>query len=149
MEYRLTTVAACRVARIDRQRFNEYVSVGDFGCAPTTVSGRTRLFEEADLITLFIFAREIEKGLKPLIAGFIACAVGDEVRRHPDHNKVSICRFVNSPHYRVVPNDTDAAGLWLSGNPVFDVRAYNIAYVRDLIRLGVEEERSIVGPSDE
>ncbi|KQI67592.1 hypothetical protein AN189_14865 [Loktanella sp. 3ANDIMAR09] len=49
------TKAACRIAAVEYQRFNEIVSDGSYPCAPATTSGNSRVFEEADIAGLFLY----------------------------------------------------------------------------------------------
>jgi hypothetical protein len=72
---RIRSGTAMEIARIDRQKFNEYVADGFFNCAPQTRPGASRLFEFADLVSLYVFARLIEFGLRPERAGQLACGM--------------------------------------------------------------------------
>ena len=150
---KLTTTAACRVARIDRDRFNEAVSAGFFSCAPKTVPGRARLFDPDDMIALWLFRELMEDGLTKERAGYVACQVADAARAHPEAQAIS---FVNDYfsqwgdafHADQVPNHADWANLEFSGSDVRKVTTFNIAKLRELIAHQTEEERSIIGPDD-
>lgn len=145
---KLTTIAACRVARIDRQRFNEHVAAGDYPCAPKTVPGRSRLFDESDLIALFVFAREVERGVKPGAAGSLACQVRETLTDRPDAETSVLADIVSGPHSQLVQPDTKLAARWAIGVPL-KLTTYNVAGVRALVREGIEEQATIIGPEDD
>ncbi|WP_289145560.1 hypothetical protein [uncultured Sphingobium sp.] len=149
MDYQLTTVAACRVARLDRQRFNEYVAGGDYTCAPKTIPGRSRLFDEADMIALCIFAQEIEgQMMKPLMAGLNAEAVLAALRKRPDADHLTFAHIWQEPMLRLLVDKPLPAGENLVGKSVIRYTVYDIAAVRAVVRKGVEQERAIIGPDD-
>ena len=70
---RLTTKAACRVARLDPQRLNEAIARGDYPCAPSTVAGRARSFDPNDMIGRWYFREFLEDGYSVKRAGERAC----------------------------------------------------------------------------
>lgn len=148
MQKRLTTIAALRVVGMDRQRFNEYVSNGDYACAPDTVPGRARVFDESDMIALRIFAQEVEFGVSPRDAGRLACTVLDGIRRHPEDGTVTVVRGMHLKPFYLAPDDVEVANGEFAGRPVYDRRTFNIAWLRDYVRRGMEEEASIIGPED-
>jgi hypothetical protein len=134
------------VAKIDRQRLNEFVANGDYTCAPETTPGRSRLFEEMDLIALFIFAREMERGIKPSIAGQLASKVREALAQQPKAGIVTIGNPLNTAQLITVQKS-----IWrIAGEgPLLSLTSYNVDCVRTAIRQGVKEERQIVGPEDD
>ena len=56
MNYKFRTKAACRIAGIDHQRFNEDVAAGEYPHAPVTTAGVSRVFDEADIAGLYVYA---------------------------------------------------------------------------------------------
>ena len=56
MSYKFRTKAACRIAGIDHQRFNEDVAAGEYPHAPVTTAGVSRVFDEADIAGLYVYA---------------------------------------------------------------------------------------------
>lgn len=149
MGFKLTTVAACRAVDMDRQRFNEFVASGDYPCAPETIPGRSRLFEEADLIALFIFAREMERGTKVAMAGKFACAVRGTLRDRPDASTAVVAGSVKSKDYYSVQPDTKITAGMERGKPLLSLTTYNLAYVRAEIRTKIDEMREIIGPESD
>lgn len=71
------STVACRIAGIDRDRFNEHVAAGRFPCAPRVRKGETRLFDATDLLLLFLFARLLEFGLNARKAGHLVGNMAD------------------------------------------------------------------------
>lgn len=147
---KLTTVVACRVARMHRDRFNEYVAAGQYNCAPATIPGRARLFDPDDMIALWLFRELMDDGLNPATAGAIACAVGKAARQNPEAGQIAYIQKYMWPDggiamvYPVVnhgwqPND---------GEEIRKMTVFNIETVRRKIAFRTEEERSIIGPDD-
>ena len=86
---KLTTKAACRVARIDRDRLNEHIAAGVYNCAPETIPGRARLFEPNDMIGLWLFRELMDDGFDARNAGKIACAIAIAARRNSEAPAIS------------------------------------------------------------
>lgn len=151
---KLTTVAACRVARIDRDRFNEHVAAGRFACAPETIPGRARLFDPDDMIALWLFRELMEDGFDASRAGRIACAVAECSRRSPDVRAISYVEdYFNGRGGRAFPADqVPDASKWdevnFSGTDIRKVTTFRIGKLREMIAHYTEEERSIIGPDD-
>ena len=154
MTPKLTTAAACRVARIDRDRFNEHVAAGRFQCAPETVPGRARYFDPDDMIALWLFRELMEDGFNAAKAGKIACAVGTAARANPQANAIS---YVEDYFYgrgtAVVPEDVPPTDEWdkvlFSGTDIRKVTTFRLGKLREMIAHYTDEERSIIGERDE
>lgn len=100
-ELKIRAPLACRIAGVDRDRFNEAVARGDYPCAPPAYN-RTRLFLIRDVVALFIFGRLIERGLSWRAAGDEACAVANAARNIEGfEDEISVTRVVttNCVHY--------------------------------------------------
>jgi hypothetical protein len=150
---KLTTKSACRVARIDRDRFNEHVAAGRFPCAPNTVPGRARLFDPDDMIGLWLFRELMEDGFEPAKAGEIACEVANAARRYPDASTISYVQDYFGNGGRAFPSDAvPAPSEWdnvlFSGTDIRKVTTYRIGKLRKLIAHYTAEENSIIGEDD-
>lgn len=149
---KLTTIAACRVAGIDRDRFNEHVAAGRFNCAPSTVPGRARLFTPDAMLNLWLFRELMDDGFDATTAGRIACDVGDVARRNPDIPAISyLFDYVgggSALDAAAVPPPSDWGSILIGGAEISKVLVFNIAVKRHLISVRTEEERSIIGPDD-
>ncbi len=150
---KLTTTAACRVAKFDRDRFNEHVAAGRFTCAPDTVPGRTRLFDPDDMIALWLFRELMDDGLDALRAGRIACAIADVARTNPQARAISYVQGYFGERGHAFPADNvPAHSEWdrvtFSGSDIRKVTTYRIGKLRELIAHYTEEERSKIGPDD-
>ena len=89
MSVSLTTVAACQVAGINRDRFNEFVAIGDYRGAPPTVAGRARVFSADDILGLVIFRDLMAGGMTAWAAGRISYAVVEVAKENPSASLVS------------------------------------------------------------
>lgn len=155
---RLTTIAACRVARIDRDRFNEHVAAGRFPCAPSTVPGRARLFDPDDMIALWLFRELMDDGFEASTAGYIACKVAEAARQHPEAPTISyvenyfrgardVSRGEAYPTDQVpLPEKWDS--VLFSGTDIRKVTTFRISKLRQMIDHYTAEERAIIGPDD-
>lgn len=150
---KLTTTAACRVARLDRDRFNEHVAAGRFGCAPHTVPGRARLFDPNDMIALFLFRELLDDGFDAARAGKIACLVAASAREKPQARAISyVQNYFGGDGYACPADEVPSATEWdttlFSGTDIRKVTTFRIGKMRELIAHYTEEERSIIGPDD-
>lgn len=150
---RLTTVAACRVARIDRGRFNEYVASGDYTCAPNTIPGRARLFTPDDMLALVLFKRLIDDGFTPKRAGSIACAIGEVAKHNPEARAVSYVEsyFTGAGDAfpaSAVPTPETWDDVIFGGTDIRKVTTFRVGKERDMIAHYTEEERQIIGEED-
>ncbi len=149
---KLTTVAACRVAGLDRQRFNEYVANGDFECAPKTVPGRARHFDPDAMLALVLFKRLMDDGLAPRSAGSIACQVATASRCAPEAPVIALVHIFVGSSFACPASEAPSPDEWgqktFSGSVIEKVTNFHVAHLRKLIDYGIEEERSIIGPDD-
>lgn len=151
---KLTTTAACRVARIDRDRFNEAVAAGIFPCAPRTVPGRARLFDPDDMIALWLFRELLDDGFNKERAGIIACSVAKAVRDNPEATAISYVQsyFVPDPGDALPADQVPPYQEWekdtFNSTEIRKVTTYRIGKMREMIAHYTEEERSIIGPND-
>lgn len=151
---KLTTAAACRVARIDRVRFNEHVTSGAFHCAPDTIPGRSRLFDPDDMLALRLFRDLIDDGLNSRRAGKIACSVAAAARENPGAAVIAYVQPYLGPGSSVTferlmeTSNGDLDSFYMSGSDVRDVRLFRVGKLRQMIAHYTEEERSIIGEDD-
>lgn len=150
---KLTTAAACRVARIDRDRFNEHVAAGRFGCAPDTVPGRARLFDPEDMIALWLFRELMDDGFDSAHAGSISCKVAEAARQAPDAPAISYVQDYfgsrgTAISHENIPDPSEWDKFVFSGSDIRKVTTFNIAKLRKMIAHYTDEERSIIGESD-
>lgn len=154
MTPKLTIKAACRVARIDRDRFNEHVAAGRFPCAPETVPGRARLFDPDDMIALWLFRELMEDGFDASRAGAIACAVANAARQNPTARAIAFVQdYFTPPGGRAYPSDqVPAAAEWdkvtFGGTDIRKVTTFRIGKLREMIAHYTEEERAVIGEDD-
>jgi hypothetical protein len=150
---KLTTAAACRVARIDRDRFNEHVAAGRFECAPDTIPGRARLFDPDDMISLWLFRELMDDGFDAKHAGFIACAVATAARKNPEARAISYVQdYFGSRGHAFPAENVPAFPEWdqvtISGSDIRKVTTFRVGKLREVIAHYTEEERQIIGEND-
>lgn len=80
----LSTAAAMYVTGAQRLKFNEAVSRGHYTCAPDPGRHSYRMFDDAALVGLFIFARLTDDDLPPRLAGRWACEIENVARTRPE-----------------------------------------------------------------
>jgi len=148
----LTTVAACRVAGIDRDRFNEHVAAGRFGCAPATVPGRSRLFDPDDVLALHLFRDLMDDGFDATRAARIACEVAQVAKLNPDERAISYVETFfsgGSAHpTSAVPDASQWDHVLFSGRDVRKVATFRIGKLREMIAHFTEEERNFIGADE-
>lgn len=150
---KLSTTAACRVARLDRDRFNEAVAAKVFDCAPKTIPGRARYFDPDDMVSLWLYREMLDDGFTKERAGYIACKVGDAARYKPTADYISFINSYFSDWGDAYPADeVPAYDEWataqFSGSDIRKVTTFNIKNTRSLIKRSTEEELSYHGPED-
>ena len=153
-EIRLSTSKACRVAGINKDRFNEYVAAGHYPCAPSTIPGRARLFNPDDMLTLFLFKRLIDDGATVQAAGRIACEIGVIAKIYPAERAISYVETYIGSATAVLPRDVPSPETWdevlFSGVDIRKVTTFRIGKERDLVaHYTAEETATFVDPSDE
>ncbi|MEM6413184.1 MAG: hypothetical protein AAF720_00820 [Pseudomonadota bacterium] len=86
----LSSKLACRVAGIDRDRFNEAICTGQYLCAPRVVRGGTRRFNREDTIALCVYGHLIRNQTGREVAGKIANCVRSRLQTEPELKRISV-----------------------------------------------------------
>lgn len=97
---------ALQFAGLDPQRFKDSVAKGFYPCAPETIRGSRRQFDEPGLIALTAFAALTEADISHKIAGAIACALLRRVAY--DETRAGLI----SVHYILLTDSTSVVGPW-------------------------------------
>ncbi len=151
MTPKLTIKAACRIAEIDRDRFNEHVAAGRFPCAPATVPGRARTFDPDDMIALCLFSEMLGDGIDAGRAGAIACEVARAARNHPDSPTITLVEDYFFPSIgnafptEIVPPPEDWDRVLFNGTDIRKATTFRISKLRAIIARKTDDERSIIG----
>jgi hypothetical protein len=159
MVMKIRSNIAMRVVNLDRLKFNQAVSDEYYPCAPMTVAGSVRLFEEGDLVTLYVFARLLELGVLPRHAGQLACELYHALRAHEDAgsvlDRITYVRGLDGDFFNI-PYDPDHSpngydpnhekrGMQYGVGSVVLTMDFYIVTIRRHIKAGIERERSIIG----
>lgn len=139
------TAAACRIAKIDRNRFNEAVAAGNYPCAPATVAGASRLFAEDDILALYAYGRLLAFGFTPSHAGEYACRVRQALDSKPKVKTVAVAFALNSLKRTLID---ERPALLSPDNPVFERFEFEIASMRKYVRKEMEDEAQSIGEED-
>lgn len=100
---------ACRLARVNKQRFNEAVARGDYPCAPP-VYGRARVFAARDVFGLWLYGHLTDEGIPPARAGELACELVEVMRHYPDLQEVLLVRMASGGR-KVIANTDGGVGV--------------------------------------
>lgn len=149
---KLTTVAACRVAGIHRDRFNEHVAAGHYPCAPSTIPGRARLFDPVDMIGLCLFQKLMKDGFDASRAGSIASEVQLGARLHPESPAIAYVDFDMGSAIAAPAEEVPDASEWpttrFADREIRKVITFNVSALRKLIAHLTEDESSTFGERD-
>ena len=130
---------ACRVVRLERDRYNEATAAGVIPCIPQTTPGRARLFDPFDLLVLWYYRELTEDGYARDKAGQIACAIAACARQNPSASVISYVQDYFYPFSgECFPAErVPAPGEWQG--PVFQdtnirkVTSFNVKHASDAI----------------
>ncbi len=119
----LVIAAACRAAEVDYDDLTLTVAAGSYPCLPVGVDGTTRCFDEADLLTLYIYGRLLSFGFGPLRAGEYACRMHAGIKANANARLVSIALTRNGGKRVVVDVAASPAPAAFPGKLEFDIAA--------------------------
>jgi hypothetical protein len=153
MTKRARTQTACRVARVDRQMFNEITMRNQYHCAPKAEPGTGRVFELDDMAALYVFGKLVREGMSREAAGAWACSFLEALRKRAHNNAIAVVRvsFPNgAAHWVLIPNDEKAEHIVRLSNPhpVEDQRRFDFDLILDHIRKALDDEQSIIGTEE-
>ncbi|HEX2529811.1 MAG TPA: hypothetical protein VHL31_26410 [Geminicoccus sp.] len=143
------TPVATRIARVDRQRFNEAVAGGLYPCAPSTVSGTPRIFDVNDIVILVVWSELLKEGLPPRKAGGIACGLRSLLIEHPEAERVV---FVINSYGRSIWDLRENIPLeanTIGGTFIVSIKEWFLGPIRARVVRELEEEAGTVGTADD
>ena len=164
--FRVRAALACKIVQLDRLKFNDAVASGIYPCAPATIPGSARIFDEESLIPLYFFARLTEFGLTAAAAGRIACEMAAASAANAEKaDRIILVRGNRGIDFRI-PNvvtfpanmgkkpekydpEHEKKGIGYSaiGRVIFTLEFY-IKHVREIIAKELAYEASILGRED-
>ena len=134
------TKAACRITGVDRVRLTDIIANKEYTAAPDTTPGKARLFDERDLIALYLFRHFDEAGYPARLAGRICADIRDALTIEPDaefvtlkHNFPDRAYVAAGAHFD--PQDTHLSGLPFMFTTIFDLRNW-----RGMVKHLIEDE---------
>ncbi len=139
--WKLGSASACRIAGIDKQRFNEIVAAGTYPCAPEVKKGASRRFGEDDLVALFIFVRLVDDDMPIRAAGSLACDIRQKLRikkePEPAVTRIVTMRGTKGTY---AESEISATPDLFTDEPVFYLRKFAIGNIRNVVRAAMNEE---------
>lgn len=163
MALKFRTKAACRIAGIDPQRFNEDVAAGEYPHAPATTAGVSRVFDEADIAGLFVYAHLTRGCGEPYrfskkLAATYARGVIRALRntRYVDYSHVEMWDGARADFPLVRDADGEFVPAFEDHPPQFKTPlaqglasvCFDLKAIRETVRERMEEEASILGEED-
>ena len=143
------TQSACRIAGIDRNRFNEAVAAGNYKCAPPVARGSTRVFSEIDLIALTYYGSLIRTDEYTAgLAGKLTCIFQEQLRRTPDENEIVLVRSIAGTWTACAGSAVSDTANFSSGLPILEARRIKVENLRSIVRREADEEDNIAGIDD-
>ncbi len=136
---------ACRIARVDPDRFNELAATGHFPCAPRTTPGAARIFDVNDILTLIVFRRLTGRGFLPSMAGPLACEMRYFLRDHPEADKVFCVWDIAEHPLWLLPEHVTPEATHISGLDIISKEEWSLAPMRKFILHELNEEDRIAG----
>jgi hypothetical protein len=145
---------AMRIANVDRQKFNEAVSAGHYGCAPETNRGSSRIFSEDDLVGLYVFGRLLDIGMGTRAAGSFACKFKEKTESHPEEASIVFVKGMSGAAHFFLgseynPKAAEEGKTYLGSSPVSFSINFHLGNIRSFIRRELEDEGKILGRDDD
>ncbi len=147
---------ALDIVELDKTAFENAVAKGEYTVVPPTSRGSPRLFGEADLVPLWIFARLIEargdhsrERLSVKEAGKVVRRIADAIEHSPSANHIAVVTHMND-----LIRAFDIKGLDLdaivrtgasSGAKVRDIRIWDVRNIREIAAKGIADQEQIAG----
>jgi hypothetical protein len=163
---KLRAPLACRLARVDKQRFNEAVARGEYTCAPKAIQGVSRTLTVAETIALYCWGRMLELSMSAKQAGYFACGILDLVRRvesgdAPSNSWACVIRTGYDSYEFACsdPTELDLEALQKTGvvsptplnygqsGVIFTIN-FQIAFIRKVILQEIEDYRATLGEEE-
>lgn len=137
------TPVACRITGINPDRLNEWISAGEYNCAPKTIAGRARVFSVRDMVALWIFRELMSSGLAASAASGLACSAVDCL---PESGPFPDTVYKSGPHWFECGFREVAAKIAVTP---FDIGfVFKVGSIAKTIERLLAEEAMILGDDD-
>lgn len=146
---KVSSTVAAQIAGINKQRFNEAVAAGYYGCAPRTAPGKTRMFDVDDVLALNVYRHLTDEGVIPAKAGPMACELLNLMREFPGRDRWLQVRDGFGRNWWMPAEQLPADAEFISGVNIVSTRDWRIGDMRPRIIHEMEEAfYSVQHPDD-
>jgi hypothetical protein len=139
------TALAAEIAGVDRQRFNEAVAEDFYPCAPRTVRGAARVFTVNDILTLWVYGRQLDEGVPPRKAGRVACGLSELLAEYPEADRVVYITNSYGASVWHLSHDLPIENRRMGGGDIVSVKEWFLGPVRMRVIRELEEEANTLG----
>jgi hypothetical protein len=109
--FHLTIADACKTAEVPIDDLTLTIAAGNYPCLPGVAFGSPRLFDETDLLALYVYGRLLAFGFGGLRAGEYACRVHSALRSDSDAKSIAIALVPNGGKRVVVEREQPTLSL--------------------------------------
>lgn len=148
MEFPIRTELACRIAGVDRLKFNEAVSRGTYPAAPPTAKGSTRKFDESELIALYVFGRALNISISASQAGQLASACLAFLRQGQIKYRFQLLRYSDGSTMFISDQNFRPAMESVNGKTIDLVLEFRIKAIRRNVCDAVAREQTNFGEEE-
>ncbi len=154
MKIKFRTKAACHITGVEPQRLNEAIAAGAYTCAPNTTPGKSRTFDEDDLLALFVWGFLINHNSYPLkMASMYACRILENARHRHIQEPARLDFPLNPFPSEMIPCQSDDPTTFhhsIGGvvTTSFATLSFNLELLRKEIQGRMEAEAIILGEED-
>jgi hypothetical protein len=130
----LAIADACKTAQVSYDDLISTIATGGYPCLPGACPGSPRMFDETDLLALYVYGRLLAFGFGTLRAGEYACRVHSALRSNTCANSISIALMPNGGKRVVVERDSTS----LSPAELAEKIEFNISAIRQFLKKPVQ-----------
>jgi hypothetical protein len=152
MKISVPVAKACDIANINRKRFTEAVATGYYATAPESEHGKSRLFDENEMISLVNYGMRLNEGWPPRLASHFSdllYQVLDQGGEEEDAVSILVGVPGNRESHPGSKLNGFAAKTTQSTMPTHYQEIINVAWIRKYVRKCVADEPTDQGDADE
>lgn len=134
MRFDLAIVDACKAAQVPYDDLISTIAAGSYPCLPGVDPGSPRVFDETDLLALYIYGRLLAFGFGVLRAGEHACRVHSVLKSNGSAKSVSIVVTPSGGKRVVVERGSTSP---TSAGPHEQIE-FNISAIRQFLKASIQ-----------